>query len=811
MGEAKDDSIASVNSNGELSTHSVGSVTITATSKYDSSKSGSATIEIIDAGLHPELVTEYEYEYSKSWPGEEVDTFAGMSVVSHEDSNGFYYAETKETVIDLSDIGWGIFRIPGYFEVFCEATEANYYGYQYALEDEGYFYYTRYDSSGDASDCFLDATQTLDVEFSVVSLDEAGKEQLVGFTFYHALDQFESAEETTDSAWNETVSEYLTELGFEVPFVKLGASYTAEYSEDYGILYIYDYSVDFHKLDAYGEVLAEAGFNPELREDGVAYVKSLDAYTNEVIHIYFDSYGNNIEVSKELVELDYYPENEINTFVGNHGSVFTVPGYTPAEGNYFTYELSQVEPKEGLVFDAAIASIYGASEEELLAFPGAFDGYELVESKVHANGMTYAVLQKGKVIVTLVIEFEAHQASAAELAAFVELYAPYASLTEEDIEAMSDDEYAEYLAFFEDHYYEIYYYEMYEGKTTIAFDYSIVESGYVMVYVDDHYIEEPGVFIYDDEATVAPGEELELKPQFYEMEPVELSYASSDESVATVSSEGVVTGVLEGDATITVSGMNGEEPISDSIVIHVAKSGSAIQAYVDAANEIFAELGAEEELVLPDPQATYVWEDYCGWDSDKNVYYFDFNSALTPSQYIDMLSEDYEVGVDEEGDPIATNGVYVVGAYTYEDDEMIVYVYLYEETPVVEGSTLTYSEVYSADTELTFDEFSNGIVVEYSKGDGTNAPKYYTNGTAARFYAKNTITVSAPEGEVLSSISFEATQLTASLSVSSGSVSGLEDGVVTWVAPEGGVESVTFTLGASGQFRVTSVTVELGE
>ena len=95
---------------------------------------------------------------------------------------------------------------------------------------------------------------------------------------------------------------------------------------------------------------------------------------------------------------------------------------------------------------------------------------------------------------------------------------------------------------------------------------------------------------------------------------------------------------------------------------------------------------------------------------------------------------------------------------------------------------------------------NDGLLV-FAKGGNTNGndPKYYTSGTNIRMYEKNTLTVTAPEGNVLTSIIFTITGSYDNLSASTGNY---HDG--SW---SGNSDQVVFTNTSSSQTRFTKIVI----
>ena len=124
-----------------------------------------------------------------------------------------------------------------------------------------------------------------------------------------------------------------------------------------------------------------------------------------------------------------------------------------------------------------------------------------------------------------------------------------------------------------------------------------------------------------------------------------------------------------------------------------------------------------------------------------------------------------------------------------------------------EEVTYTFSSHYSVDTELdgVAIEFNDNITATFNKGTGSNNPKYYTNGSAVRWYAKGTLLINASNATI-SEIVISYTRNDNSVSADGGSYShptGVGDG--TWT---GSASSVTFTQGGtSGQDRISTIAV----
>ena len=121
----------------------------------------------------------------------------------------------------------------------------------------------------------------------------------------------------------------------------------------------------------------------------------------------------------------------------------------------------------------------------------------------------------------------------------------------------------------------------------------------------------------DSDMEVEAGQTAErvAKPKSSYYGDAEVTYTSSDESVATVDAAGVVTGVAAGEANITASIKNGDKGTSKSYKVSVTKAADpAVDSLVEAIND------------LPDP-------DKLTLDDENTVYAAqDAYNALTPEQ-----------------------------------------------------------------------------------------------------------------------------------------------------------------------------------
>ena len=774
---SSNEDVATVSSEGVVTAVAPGAVVITATSTVDSSKSGSASLEVKDAGPYAELI-DYGYDYSAEWPESELNKFAGMEVFTIEDANGFYYAESA-----ASESSAARFSIVGVLTENLSASVEN------ELLNGNYFWFE--DTSYEI-DCFIDPTQTVEMEVYGSSLDEEGTKPVLALDVYRCADKFESSTPTKDTAWESETAEELANLGVVLPFVKLGEKYDVYVYSD-GMVEISDYCADFTKLDGYDAVLKAAGY--EENEYG-EFVKSLDAYSYAVVYYLFNQYGNTIQVERRLKELDNFPETEVATFVGEGGigSKYSVPSLL-GEGFKYTFDSYQIaiDEEETDIRDAIEVGVYNVSEEQCMAYVSGLlaDNYSMVASYEHYYGSTIAFLQKGKICIQTSINYLSREATDEEIAAFE-------AITEEELAAMSEEEYYDWmtkaleLAF--------------TGTFTI-YDYSEVSSASILVFGDPEGIEEAGVYILEDEAKVALEGNYTIEPFYWEVDSAEhpVSFVSSNPEVATVDANGVVTGVALGDATITMTAADSE--YSDTLVVHVINPASINDVMGDV-NAWLAEQGATEVLEFPEiddlEEITSFYDDYyecysivatISGDQEEAVYAYAeklYNAGFT---VYDETEEGY-------GFVIVTEELEMQLWY-WEDGTFNIDIYY---SPALAGDTVDFSEY----TETSGETDSFAFVTAVGTNSNKQEAQYNADSKELRLYIGNTLTISSEEE--MTEIFFDANTCThakadGTLSASTGTIEAVEGGFY-WT---GSATEVTFTVNSGKQVHINSFTVAFAE
>ena len=156
-----------------------------------------------------------------------------------------------------------------------------------------------------------------------------------------------------------------------------------------------------------------------------------------------------------------------------------------------------------------------------------------------------------------------------------------------------------------------------------------------MFIVADNYPEEPtelsGASIYSDSKTVTEGGQLALNlfTQPNQAAIDSIVWSSSDEALATVDENGVVTGVRFGKVTITVTVTSGETVVTDSFEVIVLGEHDHYVSYnvVDNAWAIISRTDPSNVVNITDPETyapvtavTMVGDKIYGYDSESNFF-----------------------------------------------------------------------------------------------------------------------------------------------------------------------------------------------
>lgn len=541
---SSDEKVAKVDKKGVVTPLKPGKVEITATSVCDTKKSDSLEINVLEGGEHKSLILE-GYDYSASFPEKEVNEFAGVSLPTFEAKEGFYFKKNYSSEYKYYT-----------FDVYFDMTNANSKAFDDAVSASDLYHFL-YSSGFFSIDCYMDPDLKveLDIDYGDISDEEAEEgEYMFCITYYHTEDIWYSAADTTDTEWSEDVVEELSYLGVDLPFVKLGEDYTCEYDAYYEELAIYDDSCDYKKLANYGQVLEDNLYTKKTDEYGdVYYVKQIDTYTDACVSFEFNgNVGNLIVISYLPREIDFYPSEKVDMFVSDTiQSIWEVPNYTQTASATYKYE---EHANDGYW---ARVSIEGCTEAECLDYVSTLvaSGFLINEGEMRSRvaGTSVVSLEKDKIYLQAVIYFASHHSTDAEIEEMLSYYEVYSQYSDDEVDALPADERAHYdLVMDEYDEYDMNGYWFDEYYFTV-FEYDVVESATLTLWQsEDTYGKEPGIYAGSESVTLTIGDTHQIEYKFFEMLPQDVTFTSSNESIITVDSTGIVSTLAAGEATVTV-------------------------------------------------------------------------------------------------------------------------------------------------------------------------------------------------------------------------------------------------------------------
>ncbi len=279
----------------------------------------------------------------------------------------------------------------------------------------------------------------------------------------------------------------------------------------------------------------------------------------------------------------------------------------------------------------------------------------------------------------------------------------------------------------------------------------------------------------------------------------------------------------------------------------------------EAGNEISVQCPIYVEPVTEEALIAAGYEKVTGWPAEDvlevltdayNISPISANAEwfVTDIQLIEtMLGNYYGIYLAIHSDVTEEANTSLLADGYYFDSEYQAYYSSDDETSVVVGlnNGFTLLEVYgpflapevaseeeqqdgSIDVKFTFadalenqtpyDGFeSTSASIVLDKGGNNNAPTFYSNNNTLRFYAKNTITVTAAEGLTINSVVIEVGSLKtltpASISVSSGTVSASGTAAPATVTISGvNANTLTITVGPNatgGNIGMSSIKVNV--
>lgn len=552
--KSSNESVATVDKKGVLTPKKAGKVEITATSTKDSSKKDKLSLNILPGGSRAEFINE-GYDYSQSWPAKVVNSYVGKTLVDVEGDFGFYYLVSPKTSKEASSV-----------TIISECNEDTFNAYNAAVTANDLFYF--YDEKYDI-DCFMDQQQTFELDFypyDVAPEDSVDYDYVYILNFYHVDEIWESSENTTDTDWSAADKEKLAIFKVEdLPFVTLGENYEFEYDSENNALYISDYCADFTKLQGYDVLLDELYTQQIDPSSGIKYwTKSFDEFTETVIYPYFGYYGNSINIGTQAKELNYFPQGGINTLLSEDlDSIVQLPNFEVASAEAMYMFQKTVDGNEN---PAANVYMEGCTEAECLAYVGTLisQGFEqdVEQTVVHEDGYTITRLQKGKIIVDAMIAF-GREATPAEIEDILQRYYAYEALTDDEWDALTEDQIDEYFELMG------YYFEYLINETMTIIDYSYVNYAYLTVSVDPNLKDRtPGVYVDEESVGFEVGETHVLEPYLFELASGTIVVTSADDSIVSVSGY-TLTAVAEGTTEVTVAVQDTEYEVVIPVTVTV--------------------------------------------------------------------------------------------------------------------------------------------------------------------------------------------------------------------------------------------------
>lgn len=544
---SNDTTVATVSTSGLVTPKKVGSVTITATSRFDSEKSDSVTIQVVDHGFAPEYYDELDYDLSQEWSEVEgvIKGFLGAgeySIIAPESVEGGIYSMIYEA--DPSE------GTAGCVEVIIDGMQAD--SYAGILSKAGWTkVYESSVTTYEAVDPTLTYTVSIDTEFD----DYYEPIAPTILRFFKCSDVWEPSVKTQDTAWSkdhygeyasdeyyeETVDEWLS----YVPFVALGSNYEIEYQDNslyrlfgYDIpdyVSICDYTLDESFLEGYDAVLTGSGLTYD--SEGEYYYVNVENHSY-VVYFEWGEGGNSIFVQQELAIFDSWPTDYVDEYCHTElESIYTLPEVSGLEE--YTFDI--VEDYDEDYNPIYYAEVYAGEITKTAAdayFAGLqSSGFKVISSPATDEDFASWMVTKGKLVI------------------------------------------------------ESYFVENYDYETE-EFD---PNNGQLVFYIDcDPTVREiPGLYELMDSSNLLVGKTLELSNwlEVFELGTPEFTFTSSDPTKVTVDEEtGLITAVAlteeEMPVTVTVSTTVDDTPYEASIEINVIEATEVTDTVVFSSSNV---------------------------------------------------------------------------------------------------------------------------------------------------------------------------------------------------------------------------------
>lgn len=853
--KSSDQSVATVSESGLVTPKAAGSVTITATSKVDSSKSGSVTLAVTTV---PRVVSvTIQNAPTKLTLLSKNVTLSANVVVKGTIANGVKWTSSDESVATINQ-QTGAVTIKGEGTVtftataLADATKSD--SVTVVIVDEGFApefledgysyskgfpvdvikqflgageyeiispeklpggcYYVVYEADKTGPACVQVLLDGVVYEDYAYALMEAGFERVYQTSNY-TIEAVDPSRKYTVSMY----SDYDSETGEDIAptileFYKSEDVWdSSEISSDVAWDYAKIVNKDAEEIASAKDYLEHLPFVALGKDYTIEYVVD-DSYREEIIE-FLELFGTDVSTISEE-ELEYYlelfgytgPECYLSISdyslaepFGNYEQVLLDAGYVKNvdDEGYVTYELAS-----GL--EAYVVS-YGFTElgntiyvemgiATLEEFPVQAVNDYVANVVGSENSVIPFVGTEGALYRGSFVEGDLDIAVTATTLADVSAYAEAYELAGFTVEHYPADEI---------------YPEMWvaqKGKLVVQFGFfeegeegSGVGQFEMLVYCDPTKHEEQGIYLPESLTALISDGEFELDPEIVKLDSPEFDVVSSNPDVATV--DGLkVTPVAEGQTEITVSVKDSE--FAATVVVNVLDKTHYDMAMAEL-NEFLSFCGVEEEFVLPLPAEGVIAssEDYF-YDDFYGCYSILITTDFTAEAYYAQLeAAGFTLGEDEYGS-FARLGDVVVCAFEYDEGVLETDVYFEPAEEEATGATIDFAEFTGL--EGTFGAFS----FETALGKGQSDPAYNDGKKELRLYAKNTITFTSEE--TITSIFFYAntcgeTKATGTfVSASVGTVSAVEGGFL-W---EGEANEVTLTVSDSGQVHINAIEINGG-
>ncbi len=284
-----------------------------------------------------------------------------------------------------------------------------------------------------------------------------------------------------------------------------------------------------------------------------------------------------------------------------------------------------------------------------------------------------------------------------------------------------------------------------------------------------------GVSLNKTSTSIAPGETEQLTatiaPSYATNKNV--NWSTSNGSVATVSSSGLVTGVAVGTATITVTTVDGGKTATCTVTVATV----AVTSVTLNKSSLSLALSATETLTATVTPANA---------TNKNINWSSSDTSVA------TVSNGTVTGVSA--------GTATITATSAADNTK--YATCTVTVSASTDCTIDLTAQGFTDQQTVTTVIKNSYTLTFAQATGANPPKYYNSGTSVRTYANNTLTVATSGSDKITKIVFTlGSKAEATPTSDVGTYNG---NTRTWT---GSATSIVFTNASSGQYHYQTVTI----